>query len=212
MPRKQSPDRERLKPKTQKRSRASIYKETDASQSRKKKSGPNLTGPAALGGIVGLKRAAASGALERMQQSGIEPMIRRSGDAYRRLAAADIGKSGAKINAEVKNVMRTGVGRSTPMQAFMSEVEGKKMRLRSSESFPQGEPSGKSPLRFQSPGNLTQALNAGKEARRGGRPQTAGPSTRPASGGGVGRGGSRSELRSFGGGGGEGGILRKKVR
>ena len=201
------------------RSRTSIYTETDASQSRKKsttkkKSDTNYT-PVALGGIAGLRRVAAKGGFfTRLNASGIPEMIDRSGDGQRRLAAHDYGRKAAKINAQVREITRTGVGRSTPMQAFTAQVEGGKWRTRSSGTFPQGEPSGRRPIGFRSPGNLAQALEAGTEARRGGRPRTAGPATRlPSSGGGTGRGGSRVDgLRGGGGGGGEGGIFKKRIR
>lgn len=184
--------------------RKSIYTETDASSSRKaakKRKGADLTGPAALGGIAGLRRVSAKGGFfTRLNYSGIPEMIDRSGDAQRRLEAYRQGKINAKVKAEQSGVIKTGVGRSYPMQGFAAEQEGKKWRARSSGTFPQGEPSGKRPIRFQSPGNLSEALKAGKEARRGGRPRTAGPATRTRSGGG-GRGGTRGSGGVRGGGG-----------
>ena len=208
-----------LSPKNEKRSRASIYTETDASQSRKKsttkkKRDTNYT-PVALGGIAGLRRVAAKGGFfTRLNASGIPEMLDRSGDAQRRLESYRQGKINAQVKAEGRGVIRTGVGRSYPMQGFAAEQEGKKWRTRSSATFPQGEPSGRRPIGFRSPGNLAQALEAGTEARRGGRPRTAGPATRPPSGGGgTGRGGSRVDgLRGGGGGGGEGGIFKKRIR
>lgn len=198
--------------------RKSIYTETDASSSRKKsttkkKSGPNMT-PVALSGIAGLRRVAAKGGFfTRLNASGIPEMIDRSGDAQRRLEAYRQGKINAQVKAEGRGVIKTGVGRSYPMQGFAAEQEGKKWRTRSSGTFPQGEPSGRRPIPFRSPGNLAEALQAGKEARRGGRPRTAGPATRPPSGGGgTGRGGARAEFRTGGAGGGEGGIFKKRIR
>lgn len=184
--------------------RKSIYTETDASSSRKvtKKKGSNITGPAALAGLAGLRRVAnAGGFFTRLNNSGIPEMIDRSGDAQRRLEAHDQGRRNARTNAEVRQVQRTGIGRSTPMQVFTGIEEGKKWRKRSSTTFPQGEPSGRRPLRFQSPGNLAQALEAGAEVRRGGRPKTSGP--KGSSGGGTGRGGAR-----VGDGVGRGGAIR----
>jgi hypothetical protein len=201
-----------------KRPQASIYTETDASQSRKKsttkkKSEPNMT-PVALSGIAGLRRVAAKGGFfSRMRNSPIRDMRIRETDAYRRLEASKQGRLSAKLEAMNRQVARTGVGTAPGYNAQLAKQAGQKMRLWSSDSFPQGEPSGKRPIPFKSPGNLTEANSAGKGAIRKGVPRTTPPGGRPSGGGGTGRGGSRVDgLRGGGGGGGEGGILKKRIR
>lgn len=160
---------------------------------RSVKSDLNKYGPPGAAGIAGLRRVAAQkGFFTRLNESGIPEMINRSGDAQRRLEARRQGKINAKVKAEQSGVIRTGVGRSYPMQGFAAEQEGKRWRSRSSGTFPQGEPSGKRPINFRTPGNLSDALNAGAEARRGGRPKTKGPASRTKS---SGRGGGGTSTR-----------------
>jgi hypothetical protein len=166
--------------------------------------------PPGAAGIAGLRRAAGGGALGRMRNSGIRDMNIRETDAYRRLEAYKKGKEGARMEAERRIVERTGVGRDPGYKKEVVRQEGKRLRTWSSGSFPQGEPSGKRPIRFTTEGSLKTANSAGKEALKNGVPRTTPPGGRPSGGGGVGRGGSRVDGLRGGGGGGEGGILGKK--
>jgi hypothetical protein len=201
-----------------KRPRASIYTETDASQSRKKsapkkKNQFEYVGPVALSGVAGLRRVAASGMLGRMRNSGIAEMRIRETDAYRRLKVNQGGRALAREVAINREVARTGVGRSTGYGESVKRADLKRVRSWTPETFPQGEPSGKRPVPFRSPGNLAAANAAGKGAIKSGIPRTTPPAGRPSGGGGTGRGGSRVDgLRGGGGGGGEGGIFKKRIR
>lgn len=197
------------------RGRKSIYTETDASSSRKaaKKKGPDMTGPATVAGVAGLRRAAASGMLGRMRDSEIRAMRIRETDAYRRLKVNQGGRALARQIAADRIVAKTGIGQSSGYGAEIKRADLKRVRSWTPDTFPQGEPSGKRPIRFTEGGSLKSANAAGKGAIKAGVPRTTPPGGRPSSGGGVGRGGSRIDgLRGGGGGGGEGGILRKKIR
>lgn len=199
------------------RSRASIYTETDASQSRKKsapkkKNQFEYIGPVALSGVAGLRRVAASGMLGRMRGSGIQEMRIRETDAYRRLKVNQGGRALSRQIAADRIVAKTGVGQSSGYGAEIKRADLKRVRSWTPDTFPQGEPSGKRPIRFTTGGSLKEANSAGKGAIKRGVPRTTPPAGRPSGGGGTGGGGSRSEFRSGGGGGGEGGIFKKRIR
>lgn len=173
--------------------RKSIYTETDASSSRKK-SAPkkkdqfDYVGPVALSGVAGLRRVAASGMLGRMRDSGIAEMRIRETDAYRRLKVNQGGRALSREVAINRQVARTGVGQSTGYGEAVKRQDLKRVRSWTPNTFPQGEPSGKRPIPFRSPGNLAAANAAGKGAIKKGVPRTTPPAGRP-SGGGTGRGG-----------------------
>jgi hypothetical protein len=191
-------------PKKTKRSRASIYTETDASQSRKKttpkkKDQFDYVGPVALSGVAGLRRVAASGMLGRMRNSGIAEMRIRETDAYRRLKVNTGGRALSREIAINRQVAKTGVGQSTGYNAEIKRADLKRVRSWTPETFPQGEASGKRPVPFKSPGNLAAANAAGKGAIKSGIPRTTPPAGRP-SGGGTGRGGTRANGVVRGGG------------
>jgi hypothetical protein len=160
--------------------------------------GIDFGGPISLAGIAGLVRAASKGGFfTRLNNSGIPEMYSRSADAQRRLAARDFGRESAKYRA---------VGERT-MKGFQTEQSGKDYRFRSSGTFPQGGPSGKSLTPFSSPGSLLKANDAGKSAIRSGIPRTTPPGgTRSVEGG--------ARIRGFsvrgGQGGGGGGIGKDK--
>ena len=140
----------------------------------------DLTGPAGLAGIAGLRRVAAKGGFfPRMRNSDIRDMRIRETDAYRRLEAHNQGRLAAKLTAQNATVARTGVGVSPGYNADIARQTGKRVRGYSTDSFPKGEPSGQRPIPFKSPGNLAQANAAGKGAIKAGVPRTTPPGGRP---------------------------------
>lgn len=185
--------------------RKSIYTETDASSSRKKKKGADLTGPATIAGVAGLRRVAASGALGRMHDSEIRTMRIRETDAYRRLKVNQGGRQLARIIAADRQIAKTGVGQSSGYKTELKRADLKRVRSWVTESFPKGEPSGQRPIRFSTPGSLKAANAAGGAAIKSGVPRTTPPGGR--SGGSSGRGGAR-----VGDGVGRGGAVRIGTR
>jgi hypothetical protein len=147
-----------------------------------------------------------------MRNSDIRDMRIRETDAYRRLKVNQGGKALSKEIAINRQIAKTGVGVSTGYNQEIKRADLRRVRSWTPETFPQGQPSGKRPVPFRSPGNLAAANAAGKGAIKKGVPRTTPPSGRPSGGGGGGRGGARAEFRTGGAGGGEGGILRKKIR
>jgi len=185
--------------------RKSIYTETDASSSRKKsekkkkKDQFDYVGPVALSGVAGLRRVAASGMLGRMRGSGIQEMRIRETDAYRRLKVNQGGRALSRQIAIDRQVAKTGVGQSSGYGAEIKRADLKRVRSWTPDTFPQGEPSGRRPVPFRSPGNLAAANAAGKGAIKKGVPRTTPPAGRP-SGSGTARGGSRGDGVGRGGG------------
>lgn len=189
--------------KVSKMPRKSIYTETDASSSRKaakKKKGPDMTGPGTVAGVAGLRRAVRSGMLDRLRNSDIREMRVRETDAYRRDKLSRWGRSLSKEIAINRQVAKTGIGQSTGVGAELKRADYKRVRSWVTNSFPQGEPSGKRPIRFSTPGSLKEANAAGKAAVKKGVKRTTPPGGRR-SGGGTGRGGTRSGGGLKGGGG-----------
>ena len=183
--------------------RKSIYTETDASSSRKKSTTKKrdvyeYVGPG-LAGVAGLRRVASTGMLSRMRNSDIRDMRIRETDAYRRLKVNQGGKALSKEIAINRQIAKTGVGQGTGYNQEIKRADLKRVRSWTPETFPQGEPSGKRPVPFRSPGNLAAANAAGKGAIKKGVPRTTPPGGRP-SGGGTGRGGTRVDGVGRGGG------------
>jgi hypothetical protein len=171
-----------------------------------RRKGPDLSGPAALGGIAGLRRVAGGGMLSRMQNAELREMRIREVDARRRLQAANIGREASRMTATQREVARTGVGQSPGYKTELVRADGKKIRGWTLETFPRGG-GGKIPTPFSTPGSLPKANAAGTAAIRAGVPRT----TPPGGNRGV-EGGAR--IRGFsargGQGGGGGGIGKDK--